>query len=85
MVVKVLLPAQFELLEQLLEHADSTNSVVVTVRSLKSPFDSIDNETEEVTDSQDGEIEITKDDKGFKLTAVNLEITETSLKILMIP
>ena len=40
---KVLLFAQFEMLEQALEHVDSTNSVVVTVRSLKSPFESIDN------------------------------------------
>ena len=45
---KVLLFAQFEMLEQLLEHADSTNSVVVRVRSLKSPFESIDNDNSSV-------------------------------------
>ena len=46
--VKVLLPAQFELLEQLLEHVDSTNSAVVTVTSLKSPLESIDNDNSSV-------------------------------------
>ena len=45
---KVLLFAQFEMLEQALEHVDSTNSVVVTVRSLKSPFESIDNDNSSV-------------------------------------
>lgn len=48
-------------------------------------FYSLDNQNEEVGDPQDGEIEITKDDKGFKLTGVNLEITETNLKILNTP
>ena len=45
---KVLLLAQFAMLEQVLEHVDSTNSVVVTVRSLKSPFESIDNDNSSV-------------------------------------
>ena len=45
---KVLLPAQFAILEQMLEHVDSTNSVVVTVRSLKSQFESIDNDNSSV-------------------------------------
>ena len=45
---KVLLPAQFAILEQVLEHVDSTNSVVVTVRSLKSPFESIDSDNSSV-------------------------------------